>query len=77
MAERARLSGVVPESLASLSNSQAVRALGNMMPVDVVGIVLKTVLDRVAVLESALSAMPTNQAGGTGTTQNRKRKRNR
>ncbi len=77
LAERARLSGVVPESLASLSNSQAVRALGNMMPVDVVGIVLKTVLDRVAVLESALSAMPTNQAGGTGTTQNRKRKRNR
>jgi hypothetical protein len=43
---RARLSGVLPESLASLSERDLLAALGNMIPVPLIGVVLKPLLLR-------------------------------
>lgn len=44
LAERARLSGVLPESLIHACKTSAIHGLGNMMPVNVVGMVLNQVM---------------------------------
>ncbi|CAK0837275.1 unnamed protein product, partial [Prorocentrum cordatum] len=69
--ERARLCGVVPETLGGTGPFSAVgiaakiKVLGNMMPVDTVGTVLAQVMQAVAVWEAV--AMSPSQAPGDGT----------
>ena len=56
--ERARLCGVVPSSIAHLGKCQRVKALGNSMPVDTVGVVLAALHHHIALFERKVLYVP-------------------
>ena len=58
MDERARLCGVVPSSIAHLGKCQRVKALGNSMPVDTVGVVLAALHHHIALFERKVLYVP-------------------